>query len=76
MSQMQYMKQNMMMQGQNNQIIIANSNTNSAAHSRRTSQKSGKSIGGQSQGKVNVAPNMLNKKLSSHQQQQFIQNSQ
>jgi hypothetical protein len=45
---MQYKKQNVLMQGTNNQMIIANSNTNSAAHSRRTSQKSGKSIGGQS----------------------------
>lgn len=64
-NQMQYKKQNVLMQGQNNQVVLANSNTNSAAHSRRTSQKSGKSIGAQSQGtKSNIAPNALSKKLS------------
>ena len=53
---------------------MGTSNNNSAAHSRRTSQKSGKSIGGQSQGKGTIQPNALNKKLSN--QQHMMQNSQ
>lgn len=72
---MQYKKQNVIMSGQGTQILMGNTSSNSAAHSRRTSQKSGKSIGGQSQGgKGGIQPNALNKKLSN--QQQFVQSSQ
>lgn len=53
------------------------SNPNSAAQSRRTSQKSSKSIGGQSQGnnKSGIQPNVVAKKLSNNNPQ-FVQNSQ